>query len=82
MALWGILWRSENKLDGKTERLRYRSGNSGWLVFETRQKARDAIEEHWGYLRTRPDLRAEPHGWKMPKAVKIKIAPIDDGEAG
>jgi hypothetical protein len=42
-------------------------------VFATRQQARQYIEEHYAYYRKRPDLRAEPHGWQMPRAVKVQV---------
>ena len=71
MTLWAAQWRSESKRDGKDE----------WLIrelripklFTTRKEARSWIEFVYGYIRTRPDLRAEPHGWKMPRAVKVTV---------
>lgn len=41
--------------------------------FATREKARAWIKEHYGYIRTRPDLKAAPFYWKTPKPVRIKI---------
>ncbi len=79
---WAIKWHSENKLDGVTEHLMglwpdyKRSSNvSGYYkgVFQTRQQARDFNNKHNGYIRNRPDLRAEPHGWRMPKVVKVEV---------
>lgn len=69
--LWGILWRSENRLDGKVEHLMWHRGRP--LIFRTREYARRFIELQYGYIRNRPDLRVEPHGWKMPIPVKVKI---------
>ncbi len=67
---WSVLWRSENISDGKTERLH---GTGGELpLFKTRQQARDFINEHYGYMRGRSDLKAEPHGWKMPIPVRVR----------
>lgn len=71
MALWGVLWRSCNKLNGCDERLIYRVGAP--VLFPSRQKARRWIDVQYGYLRERPDLRAEPYGWKMPIAVKVDV---------
>lgn len=70
--LWGILWRSENRLDGKREYL-MNDDICLPLLFRKRRAARDYIKKHYGYFRERPDLIAEPHGWKMPIAVKVKI---------
>lgn len=42
-------------------------------LFNTRRQCRAWIEEAWGYLRTRPDLRAEPHGWRMPRPVRVSV---------
>jgi len=64
---WGVLWRQKNKLDGVQDRLLFGK------VFRTRSKARCWIEENYGYIRNRPDLRAEPHGWRVPLAVKVKV---------
>jgi hypothetical protein len=42
-------------------------------LFRTRREARAWIEREYGYIRRRPDLRAEPHGWRMPVAVRVEI---------
>ena len=80
---WAIKWRSDNRLDGKCETLlgRYSGRNSGQcpdfmeghiiMVFRTRQSARDYISINYGYIADRPDLKAEPHGWKVPVPVKV-----------
>ena len=81
---WAIKWRSENRLDGKTEHLMGRHHPSmpkvpdhlaGYtkIVFSTRQGAREFIREHYGYIRERADLRREPHGWKMPVPVQVTV---------
>ena len=81
---WGIKWRSECKLDGRKE---YLMGSlwpgpyppppqySGFktAVFKTRAMARAHIKKHYGYIKDRPDLRREPHGWKMPIAVQVDV---------
>jgi hypothetical protein len=76
MTAWGILWRSDNQLDGYQEHLmgdhHSRAMIRTWL-FETRAEARKVCEERYGYISRRADLRAEPHGWKPPKVVKVKI---------
>jgi hypothetical protein len=68
---WAVLWRSENKLDGKREHLLHKDCMP--LLFRTRNAAREHIKLYYGNIKNRPDLRAEPHGWKMPAAVKVKI---------
>lgn len=76
MTAWGILECSDNRLDGKREWLsndwRSRAVVRTWL-FSTRQEARTIRDREFGYIKNRPDLRAEPHGWKMPKVVKVKV---------
>ena len=71
---WGILWRSENQLNGRREFL---IGDVGSIVktqlFRTFREARAACAKEYGYIKARPDLQAEPHGWKMPKVVKVTV---------
>ena len=43
------------------------------VVFGTRAEARQWIGQRFGYIRYRQDLRREPHGWRMPKAVRIQV---------
>ena len=70
---WGALWRQNNQLDGG--RTHIINGGCGLpVLFRTRREARLFIEDQYGYIRTRPDLRAEPHGWKMPVAVRVKVS--------
>lgn len=68
---WAVLWRSQNCLDGKREYFLWECGNP--MLFTTRAQARSYIKERYGYIATRPDLRAEPHGWRSPKAVKVRV---------
>ena len=67
---WAVLWRENNKLDGKNEHI-LGNGNGLPLLFDTRSQAREYLEARYGYIRNRKDLKAEPFGWKMPIAVKI-----------
>ncbi len=71
---WGILWRQHSPLDGYREFL---IGDphtpTRRLLFSIRQAARAACEARYGYIRERNDLRAEPHGWKMPTVAKVRI---------
>ncbi len=44
------------------------------MVLETREEARMYKQKHFGYIAKRPDLKAEPHGWKSPEIVKVDVA--------
>jgi hypothetical protein len=48
-------------------------GPRHWQVFPTRRACRAYIDVHFGYLRERPDLRAEPYGYRMPQAVRVTV---------
>jgi len=68
---WGGMWRSENRLDGKTRGLLF--DDCLPVLRCTRREMREYIEKRYGYIRKRPDLRSEPHGWKMPIPVRVWI---------
>ena len=81
---WAILFRSESRLDGKREYLGGRFDGrvpgapphlAGYatMVFQTREDAREHVRKHHGYIARRPDLRAEPFGWKVPLIVKVRV---------
>ena len=72
VSLWGAMWRSDNRLSGKTERLLWMNPKRPAL-FDTRREAREWIAKGFGYIKDRPDLRREPHGWKMPVPVRVRI---------
>lgn len=70
--LWAAKWSQTNRLDGRREHLCL------WhlrkmQIFQTRQECRDFIEQEYGYIRKRPDLKREPHCWRVPKAVKVRV---------
>ena len=70
---WGVLWRSENLLDGKVEQLVFASERQlGPALFRTRDSARRYRDKHYGYIRDRADLQKEPHGWKLPRVVRVR----------
>lgn len=73
---WAIQWRENNQLDGKVRYFLWDKGRP--LLFATRKAAREYIREKWGYIKTRPDLRGEPFGWRMPVAVKVKVVLTED----
>lgn len=70
---WAVKWRSYTRRDGKDEHLMWAHGTTP-LLFKTRKEARNWISTHYGYIRRRADLRAEPHGWKMPVVVKVRVS--------
>lgn len=72
--LWAAKWSQNNELDGHRENLIWHKLMPA--LFRSRQACRDFIEQEFGYIRNRPDLRAEPHCWRMPRAVKVDIKEI------
>lgn len=71
---WALMWRSRNALDGLTEAM---LGNGKTvMLFQTRSEARIEANIKFGYIKTRPDLRTEPHGWRMPKPIRVKIVRV------
>lgn len=72
---WAVEFRTESLRSGSKRFLvRKVPGQLLPSLFRTRQDARKFAEEQLGYIRKRPDLQAEPHGWKPPRVVKVKIA--------
>ena len=69
---WGGEWRSKNRLDGETRHILYEDCIP--ILFRTRREARAYIERTFGYIKTRPDLHVEPHGWRLPVAVRVAVA--------
>jgi hypothetical protein len=68
---WGIMDRSDNRLDGRRRVLVWE--NLMPLIFHTRSEARIYARERYGYIAHRPDLQAEPHGWKTPQIVRVQV---------
>lgn len=72
---WAVLMQSDSLLDGKVSYLMGEpNGTTRTALFPTRSKARQYIDERHGYIKTRKDLRSEPFGWKVPKAVRVSVA--------
>ena len=69
---WGVEWHSRNRLDGVSRYLLWKCPGQP-LFFETRQECRAYIQETYSHIRHRPDLRAEPHGYRMPQAVRVVV---------
>ncbi len=72
MNPWAAEWHSKNSLDGEK---RFIINDTDCLpaLFRTRQQCRDFIQATHGYIADRPDLQAEPHGWRIPQAVKVEV---------
>ena len=69
--IWGAQWNSKNLLDGERSYLLHE--NLLPVMFKTKYKCNEWIKNKYGYIAKRKDLRAEPHGWRMPKPVKLDI---------
>ena len=72
MITWLPEWYSRNKLDGVTRHL-ILSERGEPLHFRTRAACAAFIKEKYGYIAKSPDLRREPHGWRVPKPVRVRI---------
>ena len=68
---WVILWRATPTYDPNTH-LIFKEGYH-CALFRTRREARVWANETYGYIRTRKDLRVEPHCWHMPGAVRVTM---------
>ena len=76
---WAVLWHSD-AFDGCSRYFLW-NGTQPWL-FRTRREARTHIREKFGYIRERPDLRGQPHGWHVPQAVRVEVALIRTAQYG
>ena len=70
-ALWAGEWHSVNRLDGDKRHILYDDLTP--KLFRTRRECRAWLDEKFGYIRERPDLQAEPFGWRMPQAVMVNV---------
>jgi hypothetical protein len=69
---WAAEWHQVNKLDGLTNYLM--AGLTTRLtLFATKKACQEWIRDNYGYIRTRKDLRVEPHCWRVPKAVRVTV---------
>ena len=64
---WGCAWRTKFGI----EHLLYE--NLLPMLFVKKREAEAYIEQKYGYMRTRPDLRAAPHHWRMPIPVRVTV---------
>ena len=74
---WGVMWRSYGRMAGRSRHLMYK--NCDPVMFQTRREAREWIKKNYGYVAESPDLQREPHGWKMPVPVKVRVVLVDQG---
>jgi hypothetical protein len=78
---FAVVWRSRNTLDGYHEHF-VTTSRACVDLYRTRKEAREAAEATFGYIRDRPDLKAEPHGWMMPVVrrviVTVKIVTVKE----
>lgn len=64
---WSVKWRGRIQGDGGVAP----------PLFRTRAECRRFIEERYGYIKHRPDLRGPPHNWRMPVPVKVQITEVE-----
>lgn len=69
--LWGVMWNSKND-----RHIMYQ--NCLPAVFRTRAEAMIWIQEHYGYIKNRKDLRSAPFYWRMPVPVKVKVVELHE----
>ena len=72
---WGLEWYSRNALNGETRHLMWERPLVP-LLFLTRADARAYAVQRYGYIKTRPDLRREPHGWRLPRPVRVDLVKL------
>lgn len=70
-TIWGLEWYHKNHADGVRRHLVYEDCLPA--LFLSRKQARDYANNRFGYIKSRPDLRKEPHGWRFPKPVKVQV---------
>lgn len=69
MSLYGLKW--VNRGPYASAHLLFNNGLP--LLFKTRDDARAYAAREYGYIKKRPDLRAFPHGWRMPRPVRVTV---------
>lgn len=72
---WGALFRSANP---SRAHLIFRGCTPE--LFRTKREAKLWIDEWYGYVRTRADLRKPPHSWRMPRPVRVKVSIEEAGD--
>jgi hypothetical protein len=74
ITAWAIQRGSTNLLDGHRT---YLDGDpvcaSRTRLFRNRAAARDYAKQHYSYIKDREDLQREPHGWHVPRVVRVTV---------
>jgi len=75
LELWAMRWKSKNKLDGASEHFCLFDLRETHFptLFRTRREALEWRDEKYGYIRQREDLRSEPHGWRLPSVMRVRV---------
>ena len=73
--MWAVKWRIRNRIDGDNSHL-IRDPIGIVKLFKTRLEARAYAQLKYGYIKLRPDLQREPHGWRFPTAVTVEVVEI------
>ncbi len=76
MKLWAAKWSQTSQLDGHREHLCLWHRATVPALFHTRRECLEYIQERWGYIRDRKDLRCEPHCWRVPKPVRVEVREV------
>lgn len=75
---WAIKLASKNLLDGYREHYAHEAMEgqraNAPVLFVSRDAARAFAKEYYGYIAKRKDLRREPHGWFLAKAVRVTVS--------
>jgi len=69
--IWGVLWIQKGSIDGDCESLVYKDCKP--VMFSTKRECKKFIDETYKFITARKDLRRYPHGWRLPKPVKLRI---------
>jgi hypothetical protein len=81
LHVWVPVHDCTNNLDGHKRYLQckhWRDESRHWQFFRTRRECLEYIKENHGYIAKRPDLRREPHCWRVPKPVRVTVTVTED----
>ena len=78
LIAWAVEWHSRNLLDGERRKLCWNQeqGPGEYRLFSTRRRCLSYINETYGYIRDTINLRGEPHGWRLPRAMRVEVRRI------
>lgn len=68
MIRWAVKWGSFGDDNGH-----WIADGCNYHLFRTKKDAKEFIREHYGYIAKRKDLRCNPHNWRMPKVIRVKV---------